>query len=137
MQRRETMRFKVVGGVAGGIGVGLSPTNIVDFLRPGSPADAVLYMGDMVTHWNGVPLIDSTGAQTKLKDVVNTSLDEHIVTVERLLTPLSQAAKDELTEEVFRRTMPQAETPAPAAPSKPSTSWDGAQESWKPPSWGE
>ena len=75
MQMRETMRFRLTGCLAGGIGVGLDPANVVDFLRPGAPAAQYLRIGDVVVNIDEVSLLDPvTGQQRKLKDAVNTSL---------------------------------------------------------------
>ena len=97
MQMRETMRFRLTGCLAGGIGVGLDPANVVDFLRPGAPAAQYLRIGDVVVNIDEVSLLDPvTGQQRKLKDAVDTSLDEHTVVITRPLTPLSKEAAQAL-----------------------------------------
>ena len=147
MQRRETLRFRLTDCLANGVGVGLDPQNVVDFLRPGGGASQNLLMGDLIMQWNGKPLIDPvTKEQIQLASVVDGSLDEHIVAVERLLTPLSKDAEDALTSEAMRRvsslTSPEDAAPSPTVVSaavhieRPASTWNGEDRSaTKPPSW--
>merc|ERR1712176_431834 len=72
-------------GCSRGIGVGLDKDNVVDLLKPGLPAEKTFKMGDKVTHWNGIAMMefrDGKEVQKKLKDVVQPN-DTHTVTVER------------------------------------------------------
>ena len=119
--RRETMRIRLTGCLAGGVGVGLDPNNQVDFLRDDSPAAALLQIGDQITLWNNTPLVDPmTKEQLKLKDVVKPA-DEHIVTIERLLTELSEDSKMALTDKMLQRVQSAPEEPEMPMPPMPAT----------------
>ncbi|KAL1518697.1 hypothetical protein AB1Y20_002984 [Prymnesium parvum] len=68
-----------------GVGVGLDGENRVDMLTPGSPAAAAFQMGDQVTHWNGVRMVEMKDGRMrprKLRDVVRPA-PSHTVVVER------------------------------------------------------
>jgi hypothetical protein len=81
-------------GCANGVGVGLDPSNVVDMLREGSPAERELQRGDKVLQWNGIAMVDpDSGQPRKLKDVVVPS-DVHTLVVERIAqsAPKSTAA---------------------------------------------
>ena len=130
MQMRETMRFAMTGCLAGGIGVGLDPANVVDFLRPGAPAAQYLRIGDVVVNIDEVSLLDPvTGQQRKLKDAVNTSLDEHTVVITRPLTPLSKEAAQALGAEALRR----SSSGAAAFASAPVPAANGSSPFYPPP----
>jgi hypothetical protein len=102
-----------------------------------------------VVNVDEVSLLDPvTGQQRKLKDAVDTSLDEHTVVITRPLTPLSKEAAQALGAEALRRSSSGAaafaSAPAPTAngsspfypPPKPSgeekPSWTDLN---PPPSW--
>ena len=69
-------------GCSSGVGVGLDDKNCVDMLRPDSPAESELKLGDRVLLWNGIEMIDFTGERRLLKDVV-VSADAHTLVIER------------------------------------------------------
>ena len=81
---KETLTL-TIRDCAGGIGLGLDGENVVDLLKPGMPASKVFELGDKVTHWNGivmVEMVDGKPQQRKLKDVVQPA-DVHTVIVQR------------------------------------------------------
>ena len=75
-------------GCSNGIGVGLDPQNRVDLLRPGTPAEKQLKIGDMVTHWNGMELFrmeNGRKVQVKLIEVAPDPLqDSYTLSIERI-----------------------------------------------------
>jgi hypothetical protein len=75
-------------GCSNGIGVGLDPQNRVDLLRPGTPAEKQLKIGDIVTHWNGMELFrmeNGRKVQVKLIEVAPDPLqDSYTLSIERI-----------------------------------------------------
>ena len=146
VQTTERLTLSLRDCRAKGIGIGLDPQNVIDMLVPGKSASVSLQMGDEIISWNEIPLLDpATGEQIKIAAVVDGTLDEHAVVVNRRLKPISDAESAALTEEMYRRCSGTDEKAAQApsesmqtAPPKdeaakewaPQTDWS-ADESWK------
>ena len=143
VQTTERLTLSLRDCRAKGIGVGLDPQNVVDMLTPGKSAGDALQMGDNIVLWNGIPLLDpATGDQIKIAAVVDGSLDEHTVVVDRPLKPLSAAESAALTEEAYRRSDEKSakalngSTQTALAKDEAATEWApqtdwSADESWK------
>ena len=119
-------------GCSSGVGVGLDDKNCVDMLRPDSPAESELKLGDRVLLWNGIEMIDFTGERRLLKDVV-VSADAHTLVIERQQSAAvagTQAQRAAPPESAAR-----AEPEGGSWKAQTSESWK-SNDAWEPESWG-
>eukprot|EP00316_Scyphosphaera_apsteinii_P013028 CAMPEP_0119311942 /NCGR_PEP_ID=MMETSP1333-20130426/24505_1 /TAXON_ID=418940 /ORGANISM="Scyphosphaera apsteinii, Strain RCC1455" /LENGTH=213 /DNA_ID=CAMNT_0007316457 /DNA_START=204 /DNA_END=845 /DNA_ORIENTATION=+ len=87
-------------GCDGGCGVGLDSDNRVNLLKPGSPAAKVLLMGDKVTHWNNIEMVEERDGQMQqrlLKDVV-TPAYSHTLVVQRVCNALQADSPERMLD---------------------------------------
>ena len=121
-------------GCSNGVGVGLDETNRIDMLKPDSPAEAELMMGDRVLQWNGIEMTDFTGERRLLKDVV-VPADSHTLVVERRLDKLAAAAAAAVAASDSGTT---AAAAAKEGDWKTQETWTNKEAKWKAQeSWGE
>ena len=89
-----------LAGCVNGVGVGLDENNCVDMLTPGKPAEAVMKMGDRVLLWNGIEMVDSSGARRLLKDVV-VRAEAHTLVIERKQSSLDTRRDEALLSQMY------------------------------------
>ena len=118
-------------GCSSGVGVGLDDKNCVDMLRPDSPAESELKLGDRVLLWNGVEMIDFTGERRLLKDVV-VSADAHTLVIER---QQSAAAAGTQAQRAAPPESAAAEPEGGSWKAQTSETWK-SNDAWAPESWG-
>ena len=122
-------------GCSSGVGVGLDDKNCVDMLRPDSPAESELKLGDKVLLWNGIEMVDFTGERRLLKDVV-VPADAHTLVIERQQSAAAAGAQAQrAAESAATAADPKESSWQTSVPLTTSDSWK-SDDAWEPESWG-
>ena len=134
MAAMEKLTITLVG-CSSGVGVGLDASNVVDMLKPGSPAEAELKLGDKVLLWNGIEMVDFTGERRLLKDVV-VPADAHTIVIERQQSAAAAGAQAQrAAKSAAAAADPKESSWQTSVPLTTSDSWK-SDDAWEPESWG-
>lgn len=122
-------------GCSSGVGVGLDDKNVVDMLKPDSPAESELKLGDKVLLWNGIEMVDFTGERRLLKDVV-VPADAHTLVIERQQSAAAAGAQAQrAAESAATAANPKESSWQTSVPLQTSETWK-SDDAWEPDSWG-
>ena len=134
MAAMEKLTITLVG-CSSGVGVGLDASNVVDMLKPDSPAAAELKLGDKVLLWNGIEMVDFTGERRLLKDVV-VPADAHTLVIERQQSAAAAGAQAQrAAKSAAAAADPKESSWQTSVPLTTSDSWK-SDDAWEPESWG-